>query len=67
MKYIVVCDRPNSATGKAYFEGCENGLPVSSPFRDDAQEMDGVNAIAALDFCDARFFGYRVEPVRAAA
>lgn len=62
MRFVVVADRPDGMTGRAYLREFVDGLPWTTPFEDEAAKMDHGQALRALQRVARAFQGYRVEP-----
>lgn len=63
MHYVIAADRHDSPTGRSFLRYMHNGIPVTSPFEDDAARMERVLAFKALEKVSRCFHGYGVEPV----
>lgn len=62
MRFVVVSDRQDGMTGRAYLREFVEGLPWTTPFEDEAARMDHGAALRALQMVSRAFQGYRGEP-----
>jgi hypothetical protein len=62
MRYVIVTDRPDGMTGRAYLREIVDGVPWTTPFEDEAAKMGHGQALRALQAVTRAFQGYRVEP-----